>query len=90
MFQVIRCGGCGHIMTTPESRNHVLCPVCGVTSPIKDLRVYLKCRDNEVAGDVAHQLSQIISRRHGRDLSPEEIEMLRERFAAFEKQNDWI
>ncbi len=89
MYLVIRCGGCSHMMTAPDYRHHMLCPVCGVTTAIADTRVYVTCRERAVAENIAEQLAQIFARRHGKDLNEEELLMLRQRFAAWERQSGW-
>ncbi len=89
MYLVIRCGGCSHMMTAPDYRHHMLCPVCGVTTTIADTRVYVTCRERAVAENIAEQLAQIFARRHGKDLNEEELLMLRQRFAAWERQSGW-
>ncbi|WP_319578232.1 hypothetical protein [uncultured Methanospirillum sp.] len=77
------------MMTAPDYRHHMLCPVCGVTTTIADTRVYVTCRERAVAENIAEQLAQIFARRHGKDLNEEELLMLRQRFAAWERQSGW-
>ncbi len=77
------------MMTAPDYRHHILCPVCGVTTALAETRVYLACQDREVAEDIGTQLSRIISGRRGKDLTEEELIMLRERYAAWERQTGW-
>lgn len=77
------------MMTAPDYRHHILCPVCGVTTAIAETRIYLACRDRGVAEDIGDQLARIIANRHGKDLTEEELLMLRERFAAWERQTGW-
>jgi len=89
MYLVIRCDGCNHMMIAPDYRHHILCPVCGVTTTIDETRVYVHCRDRDVATDIATQLGDILTRRNGKDLSEEEVIMLRQRFAAWERQTGW-
>ena len=76
-------------MTTPDYRHHILCPVCGVTTEIKDTQVYVSCRDRSTADDIARQLTGILAKRKGKDLSEEEILMLRQRFEAWERHSGW-
>ncbi len=89
MYLVIRCGGCSHMMTAPDYRHHMLCPVCGVTTALAETNVYVTCRERAVAENIAEQLAQIFARRHGKDLTEEELLMLRQRFAAWERQSGW-
>jgi LSD1 subclass zinc finger protein len=89
MYLVIRCSGCHHMMTAPDSSQNVLCPVCGVTNSIRDTRVYLTCQERSVAEDIARQLGDIIRQRKGKDLNEEEIIMLRQRFEAWERHTRW-
>lgn len=89
MYLVIRCGGCNHMMTAPDYRHHILCPVCGVTTALDKTRVYLACQDRGVAEDIGSQLARIIADRRGKDLSEEELVMLRERYAAWERHSGW-
>jgi len=88
MYLVIRCSGCTRMMTAHTSRRHVLCPVCGVTNTTSDARVYVSCINRETAEDIAAQLGNIIHKRNGRDLSEEEVMMLRQRFSAWERQSE--
>lgn len=87
MYLVVRCSGCSQICATPQNRQHILCPVCGVTTAISDTRVYLWCKERSSAEDISVQLMKIIAGRHGQDLDEEEIRMLRSRFEAWERQN---
>ncbi len=89
MYLVIRCVGCGHIMTSPDHHHHILCPVCGITTSLAATRVYVNCKDRSVAEDIASQLEEIFRRRKGKDLSEEELIMLRQRFEAWERHNRW-
>ena len=77
------------MMTAPDYRHHMLCPICGVTTAISDSRVYVSCREREVAEHIADQLATILARRHGTDLTDEELLMLRQRYAAWERQSGW-
>lgn len=90
MYLVIRCGGCNHMMIAPDYRHHILCPVCGVTAEIDRTRIYVECRDQDVAASIAAQLADILARRKGKDLSEEEVVMLRQRFSAWERQTGWV
>ncbi len=68
----------------------MLCPICGVTTALAETRVYVTCRERgAVAENIADQLAQIFARRHGKDLTEEELIMLRQRFAAWERQSGW-
>ncbi len=78
------------MMIAPDHRHHILCPVCGVTTEINGTRVYVECRDQEVAADIASQLGDILARRKGKDLSEEEVIMLRQRFSEWERQTGWV
>jgi hypothetical protein len=67
----------------------MLCPVCGVTTALEGTRVYVTCRERTVAENIAEQLAKIFARRHGKDLTEEELHMLGQRFAAWERQSGW-
>lgn len=67
----------------------MLCPVCGVTTALEGTRVYVTCRERAVAENIAEQLARIFAKRHGKDLTEEELHMLRQRFAAWERQSGW-
>jgi hypothetical protein len=77
------------MMTAPDYRHHMLCPVCGVTTSLEETRVYVTCRERAVAENIAEQLSKILTKRHGKNLTDEELHMLRQRFAAWERQSGW-
>ena len=78
------------MMIAPDYRHHILCPFCGVTTAINETRVYVQCRNREVASDIASQLKDIIAGRRGKDLSEEEITILRQRFSAWEDTAGWV
>jgi ribosomal protein S27E len=89
MYLVIRCGGCNYMMIAPDSCHYILCPVCGVTTALSGTRVYVRCMERNVAADIASQLIDILAKRNGKDLSEEEVLMLQQRFAAWERNHCW-
>lgn len=89
MIAVIRCPGCHRLLTVPSGSVNILCPVCGLTFPKNDAIVYVTCRDDAVAEDIVRQLSTIIHNRNGKDLTAPELAMLRERYAAWARQQEW-
>jgi len=83
-YLVIRCGGCKTFTYVDHFQEWKLCPVCGATIDIQKASHYLEVEDFTVAENIVAQLEQHIHKTRKKDLSHEERQQLRARYA------EWI
>jgi hypothetical protein len=84
MYLVIRCGGCKTFTYVDRFQEWKLCPICGATIEVKRAPQYLEVEDFSVAETVVNQLEQHLHKTKKKDLTHEEREQLRSKYA------EWI
>ena len=84
MYLIIRCGGCKTFTYVDRFQEWKLCPICGATIDVRRATQYLEVEDFRTAEAVVTQLEEHLHATRKKDLSSEEREELRARYA------EWI
>ena len=81
VYIVIRCPGCSTFTYVDKFQRHKLCHVCGQVIEVKSAPAYLEVKDYTDAEEVVDQLQRFLEREGRKDLSANELRMLRAKYA---------
>ncbi|MDH7592839.1 MAG: DUF1922 domain-containing protein [Methanomicrobiales archaeon] len=81
MYLVIRCPGCRAFTYVDRYQKWKLCPICGESINCTRTTVYVDAQSHRDAEAIVDQLERHLHRSGKRDLSPAELEQLRQQYA---------
>lgn len=84
MYLVIRCPGCRAFTYVDHFQRFKLCPICSEAINVRDAEAFLEVEDFYVADSVIRQLEAFLHNSKRKDLTDEEIALLRKQYA------DWV
>jgi len=87
MYLIVRCPGCQAFSYADRYQKWKLCPVCGYTLNIKTCPVYLDVRTFTQAEAIVKELEAYLHNKRNKELSPDEINILREDYAEWIRAN---
>lgn len=88
MYLVIRCPGCRAFTYVDRYQKWKLCPICGESINCARIPVYVDARDHKDAESIVRQLEEFLHRSRKKDLSPAELERLRQQYAEWLRANE--
>lgn len=79
-YWVVRCPNCKQFTYTDKYGKWKLCPVCGEVISTSHEPIYLEVDDFSEAEGMINAVEKYLSRAGRRDLSPEEVSLIRQKY----------
>lgn len=83
-YWVVRCPNCKQFTYTDKYGKWKLCPICGEVISTSREPIYLEVDDFSEAEGLINAVEKYLSRAGRRDLSPEEVSLIRQKY------EDWL
>ncbi len=88
MYLVIRCPGCRSFTYVDHFQRFKLCPVCSEAINVQNAEAFLEVEDFNIADSVIRQLETFLHHSKRKDLTNEEINLLRKRYAEWVREHE--
>lgn len=88
MYLVIRCPGCRSFTYVDHFQRFKLCPFCSEAINVGKAEAFLEVEDFSVADNIIRQLEDFLHHTKRKELTPEEVDLLRKRYAEWVRSRE--